>query len=1348
MANDFIRGIKVYIDSQQGSKSMEQLTAKLTQYRSELAKLNAQGESSSKKAERLRDSITRLEKVEQRYNDELRETAAVLKNISGASVNELLLARNRLRSQLKTMKPDTEQYRQMLVTLQRTETQLTLRTKEMNAVNIESRGIFQRLSSALNKYFLVLSTIVTSLIAVIQAGRKSVQAFMDVEEALVRIRKYAGLSSDEVHRLSRELSDISKIDTRTAHLELLELAADAGRLGIKGTDNLKAFVVAADKIRLSLGEDLGADAVTNIGKLANLFGEDKRLGLEEAMLSTASAVTKLAKSSTACEPYLVNFASRLGGIGAVAGISTGDILGLGSALDQNMQKVEMSSTAISTLITKIFQEPAKFARLAGIEVGKFTELVKTDANEALLQFLTMMREKGGFDRLAPMFQDMEMSGKRAVQVLSTLASHVDQVRTAQEIANEAYRENLEVEYEFGLVNNTVQAQLEKRKKQLQALRVELGEELMPLLIHIKTAQSLLVRSLKVTVEFFIKYRTAIIGLTSAIAYYIIASKKAVIAEKLHIAQQKIHILLTRQLSSAFRKLWEVVSKNPYGALLAVMGLVINAVTLLRKRSKELGDTLSSIDSLRRKAVSSVEGEVSRLKALLSVLADENASYEQRITAINELNAISPEYLSGIDAARTSYDEASAAVEKYIRFLQLEAQVEALQSERQDLAGQLDEVTEKIDSPSWWRQRWNDITTTFNFVKNGFISLFSDLKVDDTVVGDIDFMTETMLRTMQDRLNSGVYKDRTELENRISAIDEQMRALLLDINSLNSTTVTFEPPQSVSYLSVEDVKERYEGSGGIIETENDEYERLQDNLDMALARRQISQQEHDLREAHLKSEHFSRLLQIYRSYDSDLRSAVADDEKQREKALTAVHKKTLKAESQYQHSLIDIRESFSKTWEAIRKLSEKDERDEYQRIDDEYNNRLKLARDYYAAIRTYILQNVSDVALASQMLARARQVYDEQVEGLARWRDTGIKEQQLKDLKERNRIVSRYLQPSLQSQYEMELQELDAYHDKGLLSEEEYQKARMKLAYNCWSEGYDRMTKYASDMIASLQQAEIAAVTAKYDVLIREAENNGEDTEKLEIEQANAKLEIEKKFAMSNLLVKLSDITASTAVAIMTGFAQLGPIAGAAAAVMLTTTGLAQYAAALAEYNRISGMSLQSTPSGPAESSIPSMERVVQYASGKYDVIGEDDGRLYRAVPFRGTTTGIVERPALISESGAELIVSAPVLRRLRTHVNYGLVTQAINDARTGRVPQHAEGRYPDMKPSSPAVPQRSDADLLAAIMALTARIDSLPREMRSYVLLDDLNTATELKRRGESPFRRTDRNTSDNGNKD
>ncbi len=92
-------------------------------------------------------------------------------------------------------------------------------------------------------------------------------------------------------------------------------------LGITSTAAVEEFVDGADKINVALGDDLGDKAVSQIGKLAQMFGEDKTKGLRGAMLATGSAVNELAQNSSASAGYLVDFTARVAGVGKQAGFT-------------------------------------------------------------------------------------------------------------------------------------------------------------------------------------------------------------------------------------------------------------------------------------------------------------------------------------------------------------------------------------------------------------------------------------------------------------------------------------------------------------------------------------------------------------------------------------------------------------------------------------------------------------------------------------------------------------------------------------------------------------------------------------------------------------------------------------------------------------------------------------------------------------------------------------------------------------------------------------------------------------------------------------------------------------------
>lgn len=221
-------------------------------------------------------------------------------------------------------------------------------------------------------------------------------------------------------------------------------------------------------------------------------------------------------------------------------------------------------------------------------------------------------------------------------------------------------------------------------------------------------------------------------------------------------------------------------------------------------------------------------------------------------------------------------------------------------------------------------------------------------------------------------------------------------------------------------------------------------------------------------------------------------------------------------------------------------------------------------------------------------------------------------------------------------------------------------------------------------------------------------------------------------------MKASQIIANTALAIMMAFGQLGPIAGAVAAALMTATGAIQLAAANAEREKVKNLTLDGSSSSSSSGGSGrrvATGRATQHAAGRYDVIGEDDGRTYHNVPYIGDApTGIVRSPALISENGAELIVNADDLGRLRRHVNYPLVVQAINDSRrpspqSSPLPQHAAGRYAPIEGASPSS-GGSTAAGDAILSRLADTLDRLERNgINASVALTELDRKQQLRNR-------------------
>lgn len=664
--------------------------------------------------ERIRQCEQKVVTLMQQYDKEIDSTNVDIKetrrrmqlvnntlaNLKTSSIRDLEYSIKALNQQMKGMQRGTEQFKQM-----------ELKAKQLKAVlqGVRAEGVAQeswikRFADWSNRMQGIALGAVAAISGITFTVKKCVEEYAKMDDEMTNVRKYTGQAAEEVERMNE---DFKKMDTRTSRKKLNQLAEDAGRLGITSTAAVEEFIDGADKINVALGDDLGDKAVSQIGKLAQMFGEDKTKGLRGAMLATGSAVNELAQNSSASAGYLVDFTARVAGVGKQAGFTQAQIMGLASVLDQNMQQDETAATAVQNLLAKMFQDSARFAKIAGLNVKDFAKTLKEDANGALLQFLAAMRAKGGFADLAPMFEEMKMDGSRATGVLTVLADKLDDIKTAQNLANKAYSEGTSVLNEFETQNESVQAQLDKASKKFLDLSIELGQKLYPAARYCISAASLGVRALSTLVDFVKDYWRILIVLTTAIVTYTAVSKAKLIADKAQMAwlnimilREKAHLVLvglktsalktmaivqmalTREikLTTAAQMLWnKVLLANPITAVIAVVaGLTAAIVTLSEETSTAEQAQRDYNDAVTDANKQAAEEEASIMR-LVSAIQSNTCAESDRKAALEDLNGkLMREHLGNITEEAVRTGNATRQIEAYIDVMKKKIIIDGLQ----------------------------------------------------------------------------------------------------------------------------------------------------------------------------------------------------------------------------------------------------------------------------------------------------------------------------------------------------------------------------------------------------------------------------------------------------------------------------------------------------------------------------------------------------------------------------------------------------------------------------------------------------------------------------------------------
>ena len=697
--------------------------------------------------ERIRQSEQKVVTLMQQYDKEIDRTNVDIKetkrqmqlvnntmsNLKTSSIRDLKYSIKALNQQMHGMERGTEQFKQMELKAK----QLKAELQAVRAEGVAQESWIKRSADWFNRMQGIALGAVAAISGITFTVKKCVEEYAKMDDEMTNVRKYTGQAAEEVERMNE---DFKKMDTRTPRQKLNQLAEDAGRLGITSTAAVEEFVDGADKINVALGDDLGDKAVSQIGKLAQMFGEDKTKGLRGAMLATGSAVNELAQNSSASAGYLVDFTARVAGVGKQAGFTQAQIMGLASVLDQNMQQDETAATAVQNLLAKMFQDSSKFAKIAGLNVKDFAKTLKEDANGALLQFLAAMRAKGGFADLAPMFEEMKMDGSRATGVLTVLADKLDDIKTAQNLANEAYSEGTSVLNEFETQNESVQAQLDKASKKFLDLSIELGQKLYPAARYCISAASLGVRALSTLVDFVKDYWRILIVLTAAIVTYTAVSKAKLIAEKAQMAwlnimilREKAHLVLvglktsalktmaivqmalTREikLTTAAQMLWnKVLLANPITAVIAVVAGLTAAIVTLSKETSTAEQAQRDYNDAVTDANKQAAEEEASIMRLVSAIQSNTTAESDRKAALEELNGkLMREHLGNITEEAVRTGQATRQIQSYIDMVKKKIVIDGLQkklaesiakqAEDEDLLGEANN-----DNRGYWKRFWD------------------------------------------------------------------------------------------------------------------------------------------------------------------------------------------------------------------------------------------------------------------------------------------------------------------------------------------------------------------------------------------------------------------------------------------------------------------------------------------------------------------------------------------------------------------------------------------------------------------------------------------------------------------
>ena len=434
-------------------KVMEELQQRIDGIKQKMAALDVTTKEGQREFKKLEKEMVSYNSAVSQNITNTERISKAMKNLSGTSLNELKRALSAAKSELGKMSASDKGLKQMQNNVKALQGQID---KLSGSVHKQS-GAWQTAMKNLTAYVGMFALFNKAKELVTGAIKKN----FEYSGSLTDIRKVSGLTMDQVKQLSTELA---KIDTRTSVDGLAQLAYQGAKLGMGkyGIDGMAQFVKAADKINVALGEELGEEALPALSKMVEVMGLIPKMGIEKAMDATGSAMFKLSTTSTATSNDIVEFSKRLTGVARTAGITTDQLLALGSASSSMMLMPEVASTAMGKFIVALQKNHNLIAQELGIPDETIKNLYASGhAMDAIVLVLEKMRDKGNMNALGGIFKDLGSDGQRLVTAMVTMSKNVDMLKDHLYESEEAFREATAVTNEYEMQQQSAIGILER-----------------------------------------------------------------------------------------------------------------------------------------------------------------------------------------------------------------------------------------------------------------------------------------------------------------------------------------------------------------------------------------------------------------------------------------------------------------------------------------------------------------------------------------------------------------------------------------------------------------------------------------------------------------------------------------------------------------------------------------------------------------------------------------------------------------------------------------------------------------------------------------------------------------------
>lgn len=328
----------------------------------------------------------------------------------------------------------------------------------------------------------------------------------DVAKVVDGLRDKNGRFTESYYEMSDAILEMSKKIPMTVN-EIGEITAAAGQAGIANED-LMEFTETASKMGIAF--DTTAEQA---GEWMATWRTSFKMSQPEVE-ALGDQINYLGNTTSENTQKLSGVVTRIGALGKTSGLSAGEIAAMAASMTGVTE--EVSATGIKNLMLSMTAGEAATAKQKnlleslGFSATEMADRMQVDAKGAILDFLGAVKALPEAEQSAALTQYF---GKESVAAIAPLLSNLDNLDTQFQKVGDASQYAGSMQDEYATRSDTTANKIQLAQNQINALKIQLGQKLVP---AVGAAAEKVGALVDAAPEFVNKYST-VIGVVGAFA---------------------------------------------------------------------------------------------------------------------------------------------------------------------------------------------------------------------------------------------------------------------------------------------------------------------------------------------------------------------------------------------------------------------------------------------------------------------------------------------------------------------------------------------------------------------------------------------------------------------------------------------------------------------------------------------------------------------------------------------------------------------------------------------------------------------------------------------------------------